>query len=183
MLGAISTFLNFCYLVHRSTLNEADLQAIDDSVRKFHAERIIFQELGVTPDIISLPHQHSLLHYRYLIQLFGAPNGLCSSITESKHIQAVKEPWHHSSGNLALAQMLITNQSLDKLAAFCIHMAAHGFLDTPILHQNVVAIPLSPADPDPFRDDTNVDDAIAVDDLIPFSEAQVIIQLAKTKGK
>ncbi|KAH9975649.1 hypothetical protein BJV74DRAFT_862382 [Russula compacta] len=40
---------------------------------------------------------HSLEHYRRNIQLFGAPNGLCSSITESKHIKAVKEPWRRSS--------------------------------------------------------------------------------------
>ncbi|KAG2743052.1 hypothetical protein P692DRAFT_201841927 [Suillus brevipes Sb2] len=49
------------------------------------------------------------LHHIHLIRLFGAPNGLCSSITESKHIKAVKEPWWR--------QMLVTNQCLDKLAA------------------------------------------------------------------
>ncbi|KAJ7913803.1 hypothetical protein B0H13DRAFT_2004115 [Mycena leptocephala] len=50
-------------------------------------------ESGVCPDGFCLPRQHSLTHYRYLSQEFGAPNGLCSSITESKHIKAVKEPW------------------------------------------------------------------------------------------
>ncbi|KAF9521566.1 hypothetical protein CPB83DRAFT_778511, partial [Crepidotus variabilis] len=36
--------------------------------------------------------QHALSHYVLLIILFGASNGYCSSITESKHIKAVKEP-------------------------------------------------------------------------------------------
>ncbi|KAG2123899.1 hypothetical protein BD769DRAFT_1359170, partial [Suillus cothurnatus] len=49
--------------------------------------------------------------------LFSTPNSLCSSITESKHIKAVKEPWHRSSHFNALGQMLQTNQWLDKLAA------------------------------------------------------------------
>lgn len=31
-------------------------------------------------------------YYAYVITQFGAPNGLCSSITESKHIKAVKKP-------------------------------------------------------------------------------------------
>jgi len=52
-----------------------------------------------------------------MIRLFGAPNGLCSSITEVKHIKAVKEPWRQSNHNKPLKQILLTNQRLDKLAA------------------------------------------------------------------
>ena len=44
-------------------------------------------------------------------------NGLCSSITESKHITAVKNPWRRSNRNQPLGQMLMTNQQSDKLAA------------------------------------------------------------------
>ncbi|KAH9028838.1 hypothetical protein EDB83DRAFT_2230010 [Lactarius deliciosus] len=42
----------------------------------------------------------------FLIQQFGALNGLCSSITESKHIKAVKEPWHCSSCNKLPGQII-----------------------------------------------------------------------------
>ena len=63
-----------------------------------------------------------------LIQEFGAPNGLCSSITESKHIKAVKELWQCSSRFKALGQMLITNQRLDNLAALRINFASRGML-------------------------------------------------------
>ena len=45
------------------------------------------------------------------------PNGICSSIMESKHIKAVKEPWRRSSRFEAMEQMLLMNQRLDKLAA------------------------------------------------------------------
>ncbi|KAJ7025470.1 hypothetical protein C8F04DRAFT_878470, partial [Mycena alexandri] len=51
------------------------------------------------------------------IRFFGSPNGLCSSITESKHIKAVKEPWRRSSRFNAPSQMLRTLVRLDKLAA------------------------------------------------------------------
>ncbi|KAG1871050.1 hypothetical protein C8R48DRAFT_595967, partial [Suillus tomentosus] len=61
--------------------------------------------------------------------LFGAPNGLCSSITESKHIKAVKEPWRQSSHYKALGQMLVTNQRLDKLTASRQDFCAHGMLN------------------------------------------------------
>ena len=119
--------MEFCYLVRRNVINEEDIIAINTAVAKFHVERSIFDE--VRPDGYSLPHQHSLVHYTFLIQEFGAPNGLCSSITESKHIKADKEPWRRSSHYEALGQMLITNQRLDKLAAARVDFQARGMLD------------------------------------------------------
>ena len=67
-------------------------------------------------------------HYIDRIWDFGAPNGLCSSITESKHIKAVKEPWRRSNRFEALGQMLLTNLRLDKIAAARVDFAARGML-------------------------------------------------------
>ncbi|KAF8545891.1 hypothetical protein OG21DRAFT_1428433, partial [Imleria badia] len=61
--------------------------------------------------------------------LFGAPNGLCSSITESKHIKAVKQPYRRSNHHNALGQMLTTNQRLDKLAHCCVDFKQREMLD------------------------------------------------------
>ncbi|KAF8240456.1 hypothetical protein L208DRAFT_1140700, partial [Tricholoma matsutake] len=105
---------------------------IDHALAKFHQEHTIFESEGVHPDGISLPHQHSLGHYCLLITEFGAPNGLCSSITESKHIKALKEPWQCSNHHEALSQMLLTNQCLDKLAASGADFQSQGMLDTSI---------------------------------------------------
>ncbi|KIK21860.1 hypothetical protein PISMIDRAFT_12004 [Pisolithus microcarpus 441] len=68
-------------------------------------------------------------HYPQLIRLFGAPNGLCSSITECKHIKAVKEPYRHSNKYNAIGQMLLTNQCLDKLANCRIDFTSRGMLE------------------------------------------------------
>ncbi|KAG1751047.1 hypothetical protein EDB19DRAFT_1268490 [Suillus lakei] len=65
---------------------------LQDALDRFHQYRKVFKTTGVRLTF-SLPRQHSLQHYARMIRLFGAPNGLCSSITESKHIKAVKEPW------------------------------------------------------------------------------------------
>ena len=82
----------------------------------------------------SLPRQHSLVHYHNNIKNFGAPNGLCSSITESKHIAAVKRPWRRSSRYKALAQILKVNERLDRLAAARADFALHGMLtDSPLV--------------------------------------------------
>ncbi|KAJ7687658.1 hypothetical protein B0H17DRAFT_1069770 [Mycena rosella] len=116
VVKAVADVIEFCYLVRRSVINEDTLVSIDAAVARFHAHREIFRATS-RPDGFSLPRQHSITHYRRLIQNFGAPNGLCSSITESKHIKAVKRPYRRTNHNRALSQMLLTNQRLDKLAA------------------------------------------------------------------
>ncbi|KAG1808758.1 hypothetical protein EV424DRAFT_1543334 [Suillus variegatus] len=127
VIRAFSAFLDFCYIVRRDTLTEDDLTQLQDALNRFHQYREIFKMTGVVPDF-SLPRQHSLNHYFLMIRLFGAPNGLCLSITESKHIKAVKEPWRRSSRYKALGQMLLTNQHLDKIAAARSDFEARGML-------------------------------------------------------
>lgn len=133
MVQCLSAFLEFCYLVRRNTITTGTLWQIEDALARFHRDRVVFEETGVRVDGISLPHQHSLKHYPTLIQLFGAPNGLCSSITESKHIKAVKEPYRRSNRFEALGQMLLMNQRLDKLAAARTEFMARGMLHGPCL--------------------------------------------------
>ena len=110
MLWALTSFMEFCYLVRHSVIDEDDIDELNSTIAHFHQEHKVFEHEGVRPEGISLPHQHSLVHYPFLITEFGAPNGLCSSITESKHIKAVKEPWRRSNHHNALSQMLLTNQ-------------------------------------------------------------------------
>ncbi|KZT03381.1 uncharacterized protein LAESUDRAFT_738265 [Laetiporus sulphureus 93-53] len=129
MVRAIRAFLEFCYIARCDTHNPRTVQALDDSLKQFHQYRTIFQTTGVRPNGFSLPRQHSLVHYMPLIWLYGAPNGLCSSITESMHIRAVKKPWRRSSRWKALGQMLLTNQRLNKLAASRVDFESRGMLE------------------------------------------------------
>ncbi|KAJ7787446.1 hypothetical protein B0H14DRAFT_3579984 [Mycena olivaceomarginata] len=80
-------------LVRRNVVDEVTLDAIDTALARYHRERVIFVD-----------------HYRHLIQEFGAPNGLCSLITESKHTKA----------------MLTINDRLDKLAATRVDFTARA---------------------------------------------------------
>ncbi|KAG0693860.1 hypothetical protein DFH29DRAFT_815943 [Suillus ampliporus] len=116
MVRTFRAFLEFCYLVRCSVITEKTLEQIQEALDQFHRYQENFETLNVVSTFL-LPRQHSLQHYILLIRLFGAPNGLCSSITEAKHIKVVKEPWRRSSQYKVLGQMLVTNQHLDKLAA------------------------------------------------------------------
>lgn len=118
MVCAIAAFLDFCYIVWRAQLDVDALNELDKALARFHAEREVFIEHNIR-DNLNLPQQHSLNHHCLLVQLFGAPNGLCSLITESKHISAVKDAYHRSSRNSPLGEMLLINQRNDKLVLFC----------------------------------------------------------------
>jgi hypothetical protein len=115
------------------------MDEIQDAVSCFHQYREVFKTSGVIPTF-SLPQQQSLMHYAHIIRLFSTPNGLCSSITKSKHIKAVKEPWRWSSKYKVLCQMLVTNQRLSKLAAARVDFENRGMLKGTCLSAELEAL-------------------------------------------
>ncbi|KAK0445666.1 uncharacterized protein EV420DRAFT_1622636 [Desarmillaria tabescens] len=133
IMRCLSAFMDFYYLVWHSDFDETMLKQVRDTIQCFHHYREAFRVAGVHEDF-SLPRQHAIVHYPSHIMEFGAPNGLCSSITESWHITA----------------MLLMNQQLNKLAALHADLVQRGLLEP--LH-----VPL----PDPF--DTGLEDEGAVD--------------------
>lgn len=133
MVKCLAAFMDFCYLTRRSSHDSDTLAAMEDALARFHALRTVFVEEDIRPDGFSLPRQHSLVHYVRSIWLFGSPNGLCSSITESKHITAVKNPWRQSNKNEPLPQILKTNTRMSKLSAARVEFGRHGMLTGDIL--------------------------------------------------
>ena len=136
MIRAIVAYLDFCFIARRAELLESDLNDLDEALAQFHLFQKVFQAHGVRavgPEGLSLPRQHAMKHYRELIEWFGAPNGLCTSITEAKHIKCVKEPWRRSNRFRALGQMLLTNQRTDKMAAFRNDLQQRGMLSESVI--------------------------------------------------
>lgn len=134
-MRTIRAYLEFCYTVRRDVHDPATMNHLNDALARFHQYREVFRVGGVREEGFSLPRQHSMVHYEKRIWDFAAPNGLCSSITESKHIKAVKEPWRRSNRYEALGQMLLTNQRMDKLAISRVHFENRGMLKDTCLRE------------------------------------------------
>jgi len=128
IVQCLSAFLDASYIAQHQDINMDALNMLDTAMTKFWELHEIFCTSDVRHKGFSLPRQHALLHYCRLIEDFGAPGGLCSLITESCHITAVKKPWHRSNRYHTLGQMLHTNQWLDKLAAMHSDFISHGML-------------------------------------------------------
>ena len=185
MVCTLSAFLDFCYYARRNSLNESVLGSLEHALEHFHHHRRIFQETGVREHGskgFSLPRQRSMMHYWHLIQEFGAPNGLCSSITESKHIKAVKKPWWRSNHFEALGQMLVTNQCLDKLAAAQVDFQSRRMLDGSVLSAAMRGVELWYGEHDDTGEDSdNIDD----DEIQAADDGPRVlnhVHLAKTPG-
>ena len=133
-------FLEFCYIAQSNVHNTTTLEAMAEALKRFYEHRKIFQECGVCPDGFSLSWQHSLVHYESSIRVFGAPNGVCSSITESKHIKAIKEPWHWSNRFNPFGQMLVMNQCLNKLVASYVDFKDCGMLNGTIIFNKLYVL-------------------------------------------
>jgi hypothetical protein len=180
MVMCISAFLDTCYIARRQDLDEDSLKKFDTSFSKYLQLREIFHTTGVRPTGFSLPRQHALTHYHSLIQDFGVPAGLCSSITESRHITAVKKPWRRSNRYEALGQMLRVNERLDKLSAMRVDFVARGMMPaghrppagTSFLHR-----PLGEYS-HPSQDESDDDDEGPVDDNVLGN-----VVLARKRGK
>ncbi|KAF7967364.1 hypothetical protein HWV62_34649 [Athelia sp. TMB] len=193
MVLAFRAFLEFCYIVRRDVIDTKDLAALDDALERFHRYREIFETTGVRLDGFALPRQHSMVHYHALIRSFGAPNGVCSSITESKHIKAVKEPYRRSNRWKALGQMLVTNQRLDKLGAMRVDFKDRGMLNGTCLSSVLVDLearlsalndddnPYVDAEDPPTKAAAGIeDDDDDDDDIVPGPRVQAKVQLAAT---
>ena len=81
VLHTLHALLEFCYIVWKNSLTQTDLDQLKNVLSRLHQYWSVFP---ASMDGVLHPRQHALLHYHSLIQLFGAPNGLCSLITESK---------------------------------------------------------------------------------------------------
>ena len=168
IVETFAAFLEFYYIACRNIITEDSLEQLNVALRKFHNARQVFSGTVRVdgPSAFSLPRQHAMVHYYDHIKNFGAPNGLCSSITESKHIAAVKRPWRRSNKHDALSQMLKSNTRLDKLAAARADFTARGMLTDSCLVE-AIKNALSTADyddEDPMGQDTSDSDETDSDD-------------------
>ena len=153
IIRCFNAYLDFCYIARASVFTKSTLDRLDEALERFHEYRKVFQQSGVrdpTPAGFSLPQQHAMVHYRQHIENFGAPNGLCSSITESRHISAVKRPWRCSSRYNAIHQIMQTNSRAEKLTAARAHFTSRGMLDIPTWQPRIPYPAPSDSDKDQF---------------------------------
>ncbi|KAF8262148.1 hypothetical protein EI94DRAFT_1773268 [Lactarius quietus] len=77
MVRSIAAFMDACYITRRNAINSIALKHLRNSVDMYHELHSVFVQAGVC-NTLSLPCQHTLMHFYRAIHLFRSPNGLCS---------------------------------------------------------------------------------------------------------
>jgi hypothetical protein len=193
---ALQALLDFIYVAREDEHTDGLLDDLDDARERFELHREVFREAGVRTSF-NLPRQHAMKHYRHLIEMFGSPNGLCTSLTESRHKTAVKQPWRRSNHNDPLDQMMLTNQRMDKMLACQTFFEVNGLLrgtclwDTMrglgLVEDNAEEIPpghagnAAPVQAAAVQDEAEEDG----DDAVPLEGPRIAdhVELARTHGE
>ena len=94
IIKCLCTFLVACYITQCQDIDINALDHLDDVLEQFKELQEVFWVPNVREKGFALPRMHSMFHYHCQIEDFGAPGGLCLSITESHHVTAVNKPYH-----------------------------------------------------------------------------------------
>ncbi|KAH9916112.1 uncharacterized protein BXZ73DRAFT_92536 [Epithele typhae] len=132
IVECIRVFLDFAYLARQSVHTTHTVDHMEELLEEFRNLRQVFIDTGVRDDI-SLPRQHGLDHMPDAIEQFGSLNGVSTSITETKHIVAVKQPWRASNRGDALPQMLRRIVRVGKINALRVSLSQSGHLQGDIV--------------------------------------------------
>ncbi|QRV99241.1 hypothetical protein RhiJN_27260 [Ceratobasidium sp. AG-Ba] len=119
VVTAARPLLDFAYLAHSSSLSDSELQAMEESLHTFHANKHVFEELGAlrTKDgFHGIPKVHMIQHYVKLIKMLGTPDGYNTETSERLHIDFAKMGYRASNKVNAIKQMAMYIQRSEAIA-------------------------------------------------------------------
>ncbi|QRW03427.1 plasma membrane ATPase 4 [Ceratobasidium sp. AG-Ba] len=174
VVAAARALLDFAYLAHSSSLSDAELQAMEESLHTFHANKDTFQELGAlkTRDgFHGIPKVHMIQHYVNLIRMLGTPDGYNTETSERLHIDFAKMGHWASNKVNAIKQMAMYIQRLEAIAMHEEYLEEKG---------NRPAMEVIDGDGREVEDEEwdEWEDAKDVEDLEELGDAEVRLQLA-----
>ncbi|QRW10106.1 plasma membrane ATPase 4 [Ceratobasidium sp. AG-Ba] len=174
VVAAARALLDFAYLAHSSSLSDAELQAMEELLHTFHANKDTFQELGAlkTRDgFHGIPKVHMIQHYVNLIQMLGTPDGYNTETSERLHIDFAKMGYRASNKVNAIKQKAMYIQRLEAIAMHEEYLEEKG---------NRPAMEVIDGDGREVEDEEwdEWEDAEDVEDLEELGNAEVRLQLA-----
>lgn len=101
---AAQALMDFIYYSQFPTMDEDDLEKMDEMLIRFHNLKDIFKDAHIR-DHFNIPKLHALVHYTYLIRLHGTPDGYNTETPERLHIDFAKVGYRASNKRNYLTQM------------------------------------------------------------------------------
>ncbi|KAG8900172.1 hypothetical protein FRC01_010248 [Tulasnella sp. 417] len=112
---AARSLMDFIYYCQFPTLDEEDLEKMDELLLTFHNLKDIFLKLEVRENF-NIPKLHALVHYTYEIRLHGTPDGYNTETPEHLHIDLAKAGYRASNKRNYMSQMTKYMQRREAIA-------------------------------------------------------------------
>ncbi|KAG9042455.1 hypothetical protein FS837_010842 [Tulasnella sp. UAMH 9824] len=107
--------MDFIYYCQFPTLDEEDLEKMDELLLKFHNLKDIFKKRGVRKHF-NIPKFHALVHFTHEIHLHGTPDGYNAETPERLHIDLAKTGYCASNKRNYMSQMTKFMQRREAIA-------------------------------------------------------------------
>ncbi|KZT18176.1 hypothetical protein NEOLEDRAFT_1103767 [Neolentinus lepideus HHB14362 ss-1] len=104
LVRAVRAILDFCYFAQYPVHTDDTLGQLEDALRRFHANKSIFVDLGIQSDF-NIPKLHALLHYLISIKYFGTTDNYNTEYTERLHIDFTKDAYRATNHKDEYPQM------------------------------------------------------------------------------
>jgi hypothetical protein len=114
LLRCVRALLDFLYLAQYPIHTEETLRLLDDALKRFHASKDIFIELGIR-ESFNIPKLHWACHYVAAIRLYGTTDNVNTQYTERLHIDFAKDAYEATNGKDELSQMTIWLERKEKI--------------------------------------------------------------------
>lgn len=115
LVRALRALLDFLYLARYPAHTTETLSLLEDALRRFHANKDIFVQLGVRQHF-KLPKLHALDHYVQSIKLFGTTDNYDTQYTERLHIDFAKDAYRATNRKDEFPQMTVWLERREKVS-------------------------------------------------------------------
>ncbi|KAI0765853.1 hypothetical protein BD413DRAFT_697536 [Trametes elegans] len=101
---ATRALLDFVFMAQYPIHSDDTLTALDNALSAFHADRDVFETLGIRTGF-NIPKLHSLAHYVRCIKLFGTTDNYSTETSERLHIDFTKDAYQATNHKDEYPQM------------------------------------------------------------------------------
>ncbi|KAI0764276.1 hypothetical protein BD413DRAFT_698189 [Trametes elegans] len=112
---ATRALLDFVFMAQYPIHSDDTLTALDNALSAFHADRDVFETLGIHTGF-NIPKLHSLTHYVRCIKLFGTTDNYSTETSERLHIDFTKDAYRATNHKDEYPQMTRWLERCEKIS-------------------------------------------------------------------
>ncbi|KAF8261595.1 hypothetical protein EI94DRAFT_1780209 [Lactarius quietus] len=130
LIHSVQALLDFLYLAQYPIHSGTMLRLLTDTLSHFHANKDIFVILS-NCDHFNIPKFHAMIHYVYLIKMFGTTDNFNTQYMECLHIDLIKDVYAATNHKDEGKQITTWNERKERIHHHNQHVTCHmtgGFL-------------------------------------------------------